>query len=92
MSVIERCERDKGLWTKAEYDRCPELAGRLHSCILDLEAKVERLSTTSAGAVEALQEAGALAANIRVGWGKTLQRDVKDCLRRIEDLARLGGR
>lgn len=24
-------------WTKAEYDQCPELAGRLHSRILDLQ-------------------------------------------------------
>lgn len=33
-------------WTKAEYDRCPELAGHLHSRILDLEDEVDALRAT----------------------------------------------
>jgi hypothetical protein len=63
-------------------------------CERDLETVECDLVPTDqlAGAVEALREAGSLAKNVRAGWDKTLPRDVKDCLRRIEDLARLGGR
>ena len=60
MGLIERSEDDAGLWTKAEYDRCPELAGRLHRRILDVQDERDAAQQQLRGAVAALEKIASL--------------------------------
>lgn len=53
-------------WTEAEYMQCPELAGRLHDHILNLQAEVKRLRSERDRAVETRENANSASVRVQI--------------------------
>jgi hypothetical protein len=92
MNVLRYSERELAVQTLADFE-CDGLGHHLDNADADvLRAMVRLCAERHRGAVKTLDEIKTLAENLRVGYGRSLERDVTNGLRRIEELAVKRGR